>query len=63
MQEDGVSRLPSTTYMSLDGFHSAMLGIIGKLVDKGYAYVGGDGDVDYAVRKFQPTEAFRKEHR
>ena len=29
-----------------------MLGIIGKLVDKGYAYVGGDGDVDYAVRKF-----------
>jgi len=31
---------------------SAMLALIGRLQDKGLAYQGGDGDVNYAVRKF-----------
>lgn len=30
----------------------AMLGLIGRLQDKGLAYQSGDGDVNYAVRKF-----------
>ena len=30
----------------------AMLGLIGRLQDKGLAYQGGDGDVNFAVRKF-----------
>ena len=31
-----------------------MLALIGQLVDKGLAYPAGDGDVNYAVRKFPP---------
>lgn len=30
-----------------------MLGLIEKLEEKGYAYQGADGDVDFAVRKFK----------
>ena len=30
-----------------------MLGLIEKLEQKGYAYQGSDGDVDFAVRKFE----------
>ncbi|HVW71056.1 MAG TPA: cysteine--tRNA ligase, partial [Steroidobacteraceae bacterium] len=30
-----------------------MLDMIGKLIEKGYAYVAGDGDVMYAVAKFE----------
>lgn len=29
-----------------------MLGMIGRLVEGGYAYQGGDGDVNYSVRRF-----------
>ena len=54
MQEDmeSLGCLPPTYEPHATDFIPQMLGIIGKLVDKGYAYVGGDGDVDYAVRKF-----------
>ncbi|MCI5850976.1 MAG: cysteine--tRNA ligase [Sutterellaceae bacterium] len=55
MQEDMASLgcLAPTYEPHATDFIGDMQSVIGKLFEKGYAYVGKDGDVDYAVRKFQ----------
>ncbi|MGB1011631.1 MAG: cysteine--tRNA ligase [Thiolinea sp.] len=54
MHEDerALNVLPPTAEPRATGTIQQMLDMIATLIDKGYAYVGGNGDVYYAVAKF-----------
>lgn len=56
MQEDmlALGCLAPTYEPRATQFIPAMLDLVGKLEEKGYAYQAADGDVDYAVRLFRP---------
>ena len=55
MQEDmlALGCLAPTHEPRATDYIPEMLGLIEKLEQKGYAYQGSDGDVDFAVRKFE----------
>lgn len=59
MQEDmlALGCLAPTHEPRATEFIPAMLDLIGKLEEKGYAYQAADGDVDYSVRSFKPYGA------
>lgn len=59
MQEDmlALGCLPPTFEPRATQYIPAMLDLIGKLEQKGYAYKAEDGDVDYSVRSFKPYGA------
>ena len=56
MQEDmrSLGCLDPTMEPRATDYIPEMLNLVAKLEEKGYAYQGSDGDVDYAVRKFKP---------
>lgn len=56
MQEDmlALGCLAPTYEPRATEYIPAMLDLVGKLEEKGYAYKAEDGDVDYAVRSFRP---------
>ena len=58
MQEDmlALGCLAPTHEPRATDYIPEMLGLIEKLEQKGYAYQGSDGDVDFAVRKFRQVD-------